>query len=112
MVGDDEHARQVSGSYPKSETPTHPGVPAAKRRESVIPREGWGFHRAEPDGPVSAVSVICGGCHREFRMAPPRFAVDDTGEVVASDEGAAFRCTTCDTPIGPLRLADWRLGRM
>lgn len=107
-----EEERLASGIFEVDETPTRPSAPVAIRRESVPPREAWAFEREDPDGPVTLVSVMCGCCLRPFRMSPPRFAVSEEGEVVAIDEGAAFRCTSCDQPIGPLRLANWRLGRM
>lgn len=95
-----------------TEPPTMPGAPRAKRALAPIEREGWGFEREGTDGPITRVTILCRGCLRPFKMCPPRFAVSEDGDVVASDEGAAFHCSTCDQPIGPLRLADWRLGRM
>lgn len=88
--------------------------PGAKRRASIVPRQAWAFER-DPFGlahAVTAVKVICGGCSREIRLAPPRFTVEESGEVRGRDEGAAFRCTQCDQPIGPLILADWRFGKL
>lgn len=105
---DDAHE---SGSWP-AERPTEPATPGATRRSTVPPRVGWGFEREPDTGKLTAVKVLCTGCLREFRMCPPRFSVSEDGEVLAKDEGAAFRCTTCDQPIGPLRLAAWSLGRL
>lgn len=99
-------------SHPEAET--RPGGPRALRLSTSPPkpREAWAFETEPGTGRVAAVKVLCQGCHREIRLAPPRFAVDDFGEVTASDQGAAFRCTICDVPVGPLILADWRFGRM
>ena len=101
----------ASGTFP-AEPPTEPASPGATRRSTVPPREAWSFEREPDTGRLAAVKVLCRGCLREFRMAPPRFTVSEDGEVLAKDEGAAFRCTTCDQPIGPLRLAAWSLGRL
>lgn len=89
--------------------PTRPGSGA--RRRFVPAREGWGFERDPFTGAVTSVSVLCGACLRPHVMKPPRFTVSEDGEVTARDEGADFKCTKCDAPIGPLRLASWPFGK-
>lgn len=112
MTGED--ARYRSGSH-RREPDTPPAQPAARRRDSCEVRTAWMVQRERPgveSSPIVAVLVLCRGCMRPFRIAPPRFAIDEHGDVTAKDEGAAFRCTTCDRAIGPVRLAAWTFGQL
>lgn len=113
MGGDERKAPDASGAFPAAEAPTLPGAPSPLRRDATELRSGWGFERdGGPSGPIARVLVMCRACLRTMRMGPPRFYVTDDGEVIARDEGASFTCAHCSATMGPLRLADWRFGRL
>lgn len=107
---------------PPSETPDHDGFafppdrptrPASKSsrlRAVALPFDGWGVERAAPTGQIVSVTIFCRGCMRQQKLAPPRFRVDADGLVTDRDQGLAFTCPTCATPVGPIRLTDWKLG--